>query len=94
MFYIKFQLTKYLSAFHLKYYFAVDNTYVGKKLGLILFPFFHQVSFLTTQVVSLLILNLLLHVAYNFRIGLSSMILRILLNPHDQMSTHLIYIFH
>ncbi|VDM08744.1 unnamed protein product [Wuchereria bancrofti] len=41
-FYDKFQLTKYLSAFHLKYYFAVDNTYVGKKLGLMLFPFLHQ----------------------------------------------------
>uniref|UniRef100_A0AAF5PV38 Protein YIF1 n=3 Tax=Wuchereria bancrofti TaxID=6293 RepID=A0AAF5PV38_WUCBA len=38
----KEKLTKYLSAFHLKYYFAVDNTYVGKKLGLMLFPFLHQ----------------------------------------------------
>uniref|UniRef100_A0A1I8EUY9 Protein YIF1 n=1 Tax=Wuchereria bancrofti TaxID=6293 RepID=A0A1I8EUY9_WUCBA len=38
----QFALTKYLSAFHLKYYFAVDNTYVGKKLGLMLFPFLHQ----------------------------------------------------
>ncbi|VBB32330.1 unnamed protein product [Acanthocheilonema viteae] len=38
----KEKLTKYLSAFHLKYYFAVDNTYVGKKLGLILFPFLHR----------------------------------------------------
>uniref|UniRef100_A0A158Q6X1 Protein YIF1 n=1 Tax=Elaeophora elaphi TaxID=1147741 RepID=A0A158Q6X1_9BILA len=38
----KEKLTKYLSAFDLKYYFAVDNTYVGKKLGLILFPFLHR----------------------------------------------------
>ncbi|OZC12359.1 Hrf1 family protein [Onchocerca flexuosa] len=38
----KEKLTKYLSAFQLKYYFAVDNTYVGKKLGLILFPFLHR----------------------------------------------------
>uniref|UniRef100_A0A1I7VCX1 Protein YIF1 n=1 Tax=Loa loa TaxID=7209 RepID=A0A1I7VCX1_LOALO len=38
----KEKLTKYLSAFHLKYYFAVDNAYVGKKLALIFFPFLHR----------------------------------------------------
>ncbi|VDN07136.1 unnamed protein product [Thelazia callipaeda] len=38
----KEKLTKYLSAFQLKYYFAVDNAYVGKKLALILFPFLHR----------------------------------------------------
>lgn len=38
----KEKLTKYLSAFQLKYYFAVDNKYVGKKLGVILFPFLHR----------------------------------------------------
>ncbi|KAM3717919.1 Protein YIF1B-A [Dirofilaria immitis] len=38
----KKKLTEYLSAFQLKYYFSVDNTYVGKKLGLILFPFLHR----------------------------------------------------
>uniref|UniRef100_A0A915PXR2 Protein YIF1 n=1 Tax=Setaria digitata TaxID=48799 RepID=A0A915PXR2_9BILA len=38
----KERLTKYLSAFQLKYYFAVNNAYVGKKLALLLFPFFHR----------------------------------------------------
>lgn len=38
----KQKLTKYLGAFNLKYYFAVDNAYVGKKLGILLFPFFHR----------------------------------------------------
>lgn len=37
-----FQLTKYLGTFNLKYYFAVDNAYVGKKLGILFFPFFHK----------------------------------------------------
>ncbi|KAJ8280919.1 hypothetical protein GJAV_G00061010 [Gymnothorax javanicus] len=27
----------------LKYYFAVDTVYVGKKLGLLVFPYMHQV---------------------------------------------------
>uniref|UniRef100_A0A158R483 Protein YIF1 n=1 Tax=Syphacia muris TaxID=451379 RepID=A0A158R483_9BILA len=35
-------LARYLSAFQLKYYFAVDNGYVGKKLGILLFPFAHK----------------------------------------------------
>ncbi|EFO15444.2 hypothetical protein LOAG_13065 [Loa loa] len=35
-------LTKYLSAFHFKYYFTVDNAYFGKKLALILFSFLHR----------------------------------------------------
>ncbi|ETN82381.1 Hrf1 family protein [Necator americanus] len=30
------------SAFNLKYYFTVDNSYVGKKLGILLFPFIHS----------------------------------------------------
>uniref|UniRef100_A0A1I7XKB0 Protein YIF1 n=1 Tax=Heterorhabditis bacteriophora TaxID=37862 RepID=A0A1I7XKB0_HETBA len=38
----KEKITKYLNAFNLKYYFAVDNSYVGKKLGILLFPFFHR----------------------------------------------------
>merc|ERR1719461_926891 len=33
---------KYISVGQLKYYFAVDNTYVTKKLGLLLFPFLHS----------------------------------------------------
>lgn len=33
---------KYVSASKLKYYFAVDTAYVGKKLGLLLFPFTHS----------------------------------------------------
>ena len=38
------QVEKYVSTSKLKYYFAVDTTYVGKKLGLLLFPFAHTVS--------------------------------------------------
>lgn len=38
----KEKIAKYISGFQLKYYFAVDNTYVAKKLGLLLFPFFHS----------------------------------------------------
>lgn len=33
---------KYISVGQLKYYFAVDNTYVTKKLGLLMFPFTHS----------------------------------------------------
>ncbi|XP_064621582.1 protein YIF1B-B-like isoform X2 [Lineus longissimus] len=33
---------KYMSKSKLKYYFAVDTAYVGKKLGLLLFPYTHQ----------------------------------------------------
>ena len=39
-----FQLEKYVSTTKLKYYFAVDTSYVGKKLALIIFPFTHSVS--------------------------------------------------
>ncbi|CAI5453068.1 unnamed protein product [Caenorhabditis angaria] len=38
----KEKLTKYLGTFNLKYYFSVDNAYVGKKLGILFFPFFHR----------------------------------------------------
>uniref|UniRef100_A0A0K0CTZ8 Protein YIF1 n=1 Tax=Angiostrongylus cantonensis TaxID=6313 RepID=A0A0K0CTZ8_ANGCA len=38
----KEKVAKYLNAFNLKYYFSVDNSYVGKKLGILLFPFFHR----------------------------------------------------
>lgn len=33
---------KYVSIGQLKYYFAVDNSYVTRKLSLVLFPFFHK----------------------------------------------------
>jgi len=33
---------KYVATNKLKYYFAVDTVYVGKKLGLIVFPFAHK----------------------------------------------------
>lgn len=33
---------KYLAPSKLKYYFAVDTTYVGKKLGLLAFPYTHS----------------------------------------------------
>lgn len=35
-------IEKYVSSSKLKYYFAVDTAYVGKKLGLLLFPFAHS----------------------------------------------------
>ncbi|VDO93252.1 unnamed protein product [Heligmosomoides polygyrus] len=38
----KEKISKYLNTFNLKYYFAVDNSYVGKKLGILLFPFLHR----------------------------------------------------
>jgi hypothetical protein len=41
-----FQFEKYMSQSKLKYYFAVDTAYVGKKLGLLVFPYTHQVSIL------------------------------------------------
>ena len=50
---IKKNLDKYVSIGQLKYYFAVDTSYVAKKLGVLLFPFtrsdwaikYNQVSF-------------------------------------------------
>ncbi len=35
-------LDRYVSLGQLRYYFAVDNLYVGRKLGLLLFPFAHS----------------------------------------------------
>uniref|UniRef100_A0A8V5GVP4 Protein YIF1 n=1 Tax=Melopsittacus undulatus TaxID=13146 RepID=A0A8V5GVP4_MELUD len=35
-------LDRFIPVGRLKYYFAVDTVYVGKKLGLLLFPFLHQ----------------------------------------------------
>lgn len=39
-------IEKYVPVTYLKYYFAVDNNYVVKKLMLILFPIMHRVSVL------------------------------------------------
>ncbi|ELU01098.1 hypothetical protein CAPTEDRAFT_149416 [Capitella teleta] len=39
--YLHKNMEKYVSASKLKYYFAVDTSYVGKKLCLLLFPFAH-----------------------------------------------------
>jgi len=39
---IKRNLDKYVSISQLKYYFAVDTTYVTKKLSILLFPFVHK----------------------------------------------------
>jgi len=36
------ELNKYISSSRVKYYFSVDNKYVVKKLGLLLFPFTHR----------------------------------------------------
>lgn len=38
------QVERFLSVSKLKYYFAVDTAYVGKKLAILLFPFGHTVS--------------------------------------------------
>uniref|UniRef100_UPI00358EEBF1 protein YIF1B-B-like isoform X1 n=1 Tax=Myxine glutinosa TaxID=7769 RepID=UPI00358EEBF1 len=35
-------IDKYISVNRLKYYFAVDTVYVGKKLGILLFPYMHK----------------------------------------------------
>lgn len=37
------QIDRIIPVGKLKYYFAVDTVYVGKKLGLLLFPYMHQV---------------------------------------------------
>uniref|UniRef100_A0A8B9MX84 Protein YIF1 n=1 Tax=Accipiter nisus TaxID=211598 RepID=A0A8B9MX84_9AVES len=37
------QLDRFIPLGRLKYYFAVDTVYVGRKLGLLIFPFVHQV---------------------------------------------------
>jgi len=39
---LKNKMDKYISSSALKYYFAVDTGYVGKKLGLIMWPFTHK----------------------------------------------------
>ncbi|NXS41653.1 YIF1B protein, partial [Balaeniceps rex] len=36
------QLDRFIPVGRLKYYFAVDTVYVGRKLGLLIFPFMHQ----------------------------------------------------
>lgn len=46
------QIDKYVSMTRLKYYFAVDNNYVVKKLILLLFPFHHRVSY-TIRIIEL-----------------------------------------
>lgn len=40
--YVNRNIEKYVSSSKLKYYFAVDTAYVGKKLGLLIFPFAHS----------------------------------------------------
>lgn len=41
---VESQFEKYVPVTRLKYYFAVDNNYVVRKLILLLFPFHHRVS--------------------------------------------------
>ena len=38
------QIDRFMSVSKLKYYFAVDTTYVAKKLAIVLCPFTHTVS--------------------------------------------------
>lgn len=40
--YVHKNIEKYVSTSRLKYYFAVDTKYVGKKLGLLFFPYTHS----------------------------------------------------
>ncbi|KAK7104155.1 protein YIF1B-like isoform X2 [Littorina saxatilis] len=40
--YVHKNLEKYVATSKLKYYFAVDTAYVGKKLGLLIFPYTHS----------------------------------------------------
>lgn len=40
---LPFQIDRFIPVTKLKYYFAVDTLYVGKKLGLLFFPYLHQV---------------------------------------------------
>lgn len=42
--YMDKEIEKYVPVTRLKYYFAVDTTYVMKKLRLLFFPFANQVS--------------------------------------------------
>ena len=42
--YLFLQIDKFVSTSKLKYYFAVDTSYVGRKLALLMFPFSHQVA--------------------------------------------------
>lgn len=37
------QFDRFIPISKLKYYFAVDTIYVGKKLGLLVFPYMHEV---------------------------------------------------
>uniref|UniRef100_A0A0K0FL92 Protein YIF1 n=1 Tax=Strongyloides venezuelensis TaxID=75913 RepID=A0A0K0FL92_STRVS len=38
----KEKISQYINSFQLKYYFSVSNSYVAKKLGIILLPFVHK----------------------------------------------------
>ncbi|XP_076441571.1 protein YIF1B-like isoform X2 [Babylonia areolata] len=40
--YVHKNLEKYVATSKLKYYFAVDTAYVGKKIGLLIFPYTHS----------------------------------------------------
>lgn len=42
-FLFSFQIDRFVSVSKLKYYFAVDTSYVVKKLGLLIFPYTHKV---------------------------------------------------
>lgn len=51
------QLHRFVSVNKLKYFFAVDTAYVAKKLGLLVFPYTHQVSCLPGELAGPLILS-------------------------------------
>ena len=50
-----FQIDRFVSVSKLKYYFAVDTSYVVKKLGLLVFPFTHKVCNRFLQLCNLLL---------------------------------------
>lgn len=51
--FLYFQLHRFVSVNKLKYFFAVDTAYVAKKLGLLVFPYTHQVSIPPGELASL-----------------------------------------
>lgn len=55
---VESQFEKYVPVTRLKYYFAVDNNYVVKKLMLLFFPFTHRVRFRFESFVSPHIFNI------------------------------------
>lgn len=67
---VETQIEKYVPVTRLKYYFAVDNNYVVRKLILLLFPFHHRVSVVHLLVYAIKTRFPIEHFRCLFRIGL------------------------